>query len=191
MPMRMICADQTLLDAPGKLEPGRSYRLGRSSRCEFVVEELSVSRVHAEVMVDGDAMCVKDLDSRNGTFVDGKRVNDATLRPGQTVSFGAALFHVVGNLQWPSDNDMSAISTHIMRGNGRPQLGPEPVRPLTDAQHRVLELLLIGFSDKQVVKKLHISIHTVRNHIKRIHRRFGVVSRAELLAAFISESRLP
>jgi len=58
----------------------------------FVVEDDRVSRRHTRVVLRGDSVRVTDLDSRNGTFVDGKRVMDETfaklprlLRVGQTL----------------------------------------------------------------------------------------------------------
>ncbi|MBI1832071.1 MAG: FHA domain-containing protein [Planctomycetes bacterium] len=190
MRIRMICVDQSLVDGPSSLAPGESYRVGRSSRCAFVLDNLSVSRVHAEVLVQEEALSVTDLNSRNGTFVDGVRVGEATVQPGQKVSFGAALFHVVGDLTLHSAaDDNSTLSTYLM--NGRPSLRPDGYEELSDAQCRVLDLLLIGFSEKQVATKLAISINTVHNQVKRIYRRFGVASRAELLALFITEKKSP
>jgi transcriptional regulator with PAS, ATPase and Fis domain len=58
----------------------------------FVVEDDRVSRRHARISIKGDSVRVTDLDSRNGVFVDGKRVLDETfqrlprlLRIGQTL----------------------------------------------------------------------------------------------------------
>jgi DNA-binding CsgD family transcriptional regulator len=46
----------------------------------------------------------------------------------------------------------------------------------------VLALLADGHSEKQVARDLGISPHTVHGHVKALHRRLGVSSRAELLA---------
>ncbi len=51
---------------------------------------------------------------------------------------------------------------------------------------QVLIFLLSGDSKKQIAAKLHVSYHTVDDYIKRIHRRFEVSSRGELLAKFLS-----
>ncbi len=55
-------------------------------------------------------------------------------------------------------------------------------RPLPPRLRQVLELLLTGDSEKQIAQKLFISPHTVHSHIKRLHERFDVSSRGELLA---------
>lgn len=187
MRLRMICKDKSLVDGPGYLAAGESYRIGRSSSCSFVVSDLSVSRYHAEVLVTDDGVRVRDLKSRNGTFVDGVRVEEGELQPGQSVSFGSAQFHLLGEGQEPiSDENLSAVSTHFMPTKAGPL--PAGLELLSQAQRGVLDLLLTGVGEKQIASKLEISPNTVHNHVKAIHRKLGVSSRTELLALFISES---
>jgi pSer/pThr/pTyr-binding forkhead associated (FHA) protein len=47
-----------------------------------------VSRLHCQLSATADAIQVKDLDSTNGTFVNGKRVTSATLRAGDVLKVG-------------------------------------------------------------------------------------------------------
>jgi DNA-binding CsgD family transcriptional regulator len=54
---------------------------------------------------------------------------------------------------------------------------------LTPRLRQVLQCLREGDGEKQVAQRLGISPHTVHMHINRLHRRFGVSSRSELLAA--------
>ena len=53
---------------------------------------------------------------------------------------------------------------------------------LTARQHDVLQHLLSGLADKRIAAALHISPHTVHNHVKALFRAFGVSSRPELFA---------
>jgi PAS domain S-box-containing protein len=53
---------------------------------------------------------------------------------------------------------------------------------LTPRQQQVLESLLTGQSKKEIAFALHISAHTVHNHVKAVYQAFGVSSRGELLA---------
>jgi DNA-binding CsgD family transcriptional regulator len=186
MRMRMICADQSLIDGPGYLMPGECHRLGRSSRCSFVLDDLSVSRVHAEMTVRDDTLVIKDLDSRNGTFFNGTKVAEVELAPGQAVSFGSALFYLLGEPEGP---ETSEASTHLMKASRPPKALDLTV--LTDNQRRVLDLLLVGLSEKQAASKMEVKQSTVHSHVKEIHRKLGVSSRAELLALFIPELRKP
>ncbi len=55
----------------------------------------SVSRVHARVVVRGAEIEVQDVESRNGTFVNGRRVTKAFVDEGDEVRVGEALFKIV------------------------------------------------------------------------------------------------
>jgi len=58
--------------------PEGSHLIGRRADCAITVDEPSVSRVHARLQVSRTAMAVEDLGSKNGTFVDGRRITAAT-----------------------------------------------------------------------------------------------------------------
>jgi PAS domain S-box-containing protein len=59
---------------------------------------------------------------------------------------------------------------------------PRPHPHLTPRQNEVLHLLAHGHSTVQIAEELHLSIDTVRNHIRRMLRALGVHSRIEALA---------
>lgn len=63
-------------------------------------------------------------------------------------------------------------------------------KPLSPRLRQVLECLLRGDGTKQVAARLGLSIHTVNDYTKELHRRFGVSSRSELLALFVNRSGL-
>ncbi len=191
MLLRMICTDETLVNGPGYLVAGESYRVGRSSSCAFVVGDLSVSRYHAEVTARDLIVQVKDMGSRNGTFVDGVRVEqEAEVQPGQVVRFGSARFQLVSHEQAvDSGHENSALSTFVVKDV--PPAHHAAYIKLSDAQKRVLDLLLDGNSEKEVAVKLEISRHTVHNHVKEIYKRMTVNSRPELLALFVPASQKP
>lgn len=60
---------------------------------------------------------------------------------------------------------------------------------LSPREREVLTLLLAGNARKEVASKLNLSAHTVTDHLKVIYKKFGVRSRAELLARFINGNR--
>ena len=67
---------------------------------------------------------------------------------------------------------------------GHPDDAPAmPPPQLTPRQVEVLRLLEQGRSTKQIAAELHLSIETVRNHIRRLFRALGVHSRLEAVAA--------
>lgn len=55
---------------------------------------------------------------------------------------------------------------------------------LPSALRRVLGCMLEGDAEKQIAARLHLSPHTVNRHVQRLHRRFDVHSRAELMCRF-------
>lgn len=62
---------------------------GRDEGCSIRLDEPSVSRRHARFVVDGDTVSVEDLQSTNGTLVNGRRRKGATaLRAGDTITIG-------------------------------------------------------------------------------------------------------
>jgi hypothetical protein len=63
--------------------------IGRSKDCDVQVADANVSRRHAEVRQEGAAHWVVDLDSTNGTEVNGRRLKRAKLRPGDTITVGS------------------------------------------------------------------------------------------------------
>lgn len=77
-----------------ELEPGR-YSIGRKSDCRLSISDNSVSRNHAELEVaaDGRACFLTDLDSHNGTMVNGKKISARTvIAPGDHIRFGQTEF---------------------------------------------------------------------------------------------------
>jgi adenylate cyclase len=72
------------------IEPGTPCRIGRSSHNTIELPDDSVSRAHAMIQFTGSGSCyLYDLDSRNGTFVNGARVSAPTvLRHGDCISIG-------------------------------------------------------------------------------------------------------
>lgn len=70
------------------LHPGLEYLLGRGSDCQIPLPDPLCSRVHARIAVVDDAWMVADSDSRNGTFVNGQKVTEATLGDGHQVRIG-------------------------------------------------------------------------------------------------------
>jgi pSer/pThr/pTyr-binding forkhead associated (FHA) protein len=64
--------------------------LGRSRYCTVIVDNPTTSRQHAAIRVQGDAVTVFDLGSRNGTLVNGERISAPTpIKLGDVVGIGS------------------------------------------------------------------------------------------------------
>ncbi|WP_031162617.1 FHA domain-containing protein [Streptomyces durhamensis] len=78
--------------------PARSVRIGRAADNDLVVEDLVVSRRHAELRARTDGTYeIVDLGSHNGTYLNGRPVTRAPVRPGDIVGVGHSAFCLVGD----------------------------------------------------------------------------------------------
>ncbi len=74
---------------------GERKTIGRSPQADFVIDEPSLSRLHAAVAMSSDgALAVEDLGSTNGVFVNGSRQTSSTLTIGDGVVFGILEYRV-------------------------------------------------------------------------------------------------
>ena len=70
--------------------------VGRDQNCDILIDHPQVSRNHISVMVGPEGVVIQDLNSRNGTFVNGLRVkNTAQIKQGDTVALGRYLMKFV------------------------------------------------------------------------------------------------
>jgi hypothetical protein len=69
---------------------GAKVVLGRSKDTDVRVEDANVSRRHAELRREGQSWWLVDLDSTNGTELNGKRVTRAKLSDGDTITLGSS-----------------------------------------------------------------------------------------------------
>lgn len=69
--------------------------VGRKAGVDLLIENPTVGRKHATVAVEGRHLKVVDLKSSNGTFVNGRKVRDATAADGDVLGFGSAEVKVV------------------------------------------------------------------------------------------------
>ena len=67
---------------------GAHLVIGRSSACEIVLGDDTVSRRHAELRFDDGRWMLRDLGSSNGTYVNGRFVTEAEIRPGDVIHLG-------------------------------------------------------------------------------------------------------
>jgi pSer/pThr/pTyr-binding forkhead associated (FHA) protein len=82
--------DQTI-----DLTVGESVIVGRAVTSDFPIYDPTVSRQHAEVVLDDEGVRVKDFGSSNGTFVNGAQVTETSVVDGDMVTFGRIAFKVV------------------------------------------------------------------------------------------------
>ena len=69
--------------------------VGRAPDCGISIPAEEISRQHARLQVMPDGIAVEDLGSANGTFINGKRVTQATLHPGEELRLDTVRFLLV------------------------------------------------------------------------------------------------
>jgi pSer/pThr/pTyr-binding forkhead associated (FHA) protein len=62
--------------------------IGRVEDNTFQIAEPSVSSHHCEILLRGSDIVVRDLNSTNGTFINGEKVSETVLKPGQVLRLG-------------------------------------------------------------------------------------------------------
>ena len=75
---------------------GAQTLVGRSKDCDITLAAAHLSRQHARLTIENDRLHVKDLDSSNGTFVNGRRVTEARVSRGDELRFDSLAFGVIG-----------------------------------------------------------------------------------------------
>ena len=78
-----------------RILPGNIKTIGRAPRADFIVDAALVSRLHCRLTAGATEIEVVDLDSTNGTFVNGERVERALLKSGDRLGVGRVELGVV------------------------------------------------------------------------------------------------
>jgi len=167
----------TVLQGPDK---GRKFELpdhepqliGRSSEA-LPIDDNAVSRRHAELTPDEGVWYIRDLDSQNGTYVNGTRIEGRTrLRPGDQVRAGQTLF--VFGMTESRDPDVVRV------------VGPSRVDASIEKTLPSAGLSLVGGNDDSVILSQPEPSAAAVDHLRVIYRLTTMVTtrvmdRAELL----------
>jgi len=85
--LRSISEGET--DKTFRILPGGVQTIGRATGADFIVDAPLVSRVHCRLTASADgSLEVRDLDSTNGTFINGERIETGQLTPGDRLGVG-------------------------------------------------------------------------------------------------------
>lgn len=118
-----------------RIEVTERIVLGRVE-ADVSVDDEEVSRLHAAVQPFGEALEVEDLDSRNGTFVNGARVSRPTrLAPGDELRLGRVAVSVEG----------FAAATVVSAGEAPPPFSPPVARRQRAAATRLPAPLVLTY----------------------------------------------
>ncbi len=147
---------------------GAKTIIGREPPADVAVGVNAVSRVHAEIVYERSGYTLRDLNSTNGTLLDGHLIREARLEPGQEIRVGDAILKFVeqditGYARYRIDGTMADVtaprlsrSAHFLGGFQLDRIGGEIGRIAASP----LSVLLLGESGtgKEVVAR---EIHTL------------------------------
>jgi DNA-binding NtrC family response regulator len=106
-----------------KLLEGTRISIGTSSKNDLQLTDTTVSRRHCEIVVRNDRYAVRDLDSTNGTFVNGTPVVEVFLAPGARLRLGDTEVLFEPKKKWERVNDTEVNSFGDLYGSSRPMRG--------------------------------------------------------------------
>ncbi|MBV1861127.1 MAG: LuxR C-terminal-related transcriptional regulator [Nannocystaceae bacterium] len=143
--------------------------LGRGQDTTVVLEARGVSREHAKiVMRDGQTATLVDLESRNGTFVNGERIDLLVLTEGDEIHLGPiASFQFVHRIA----DELERASRRVARTR---------LDALTPREAQVAREVARGGSNKDIAARLSIKPRTVAAHLEHTFAKLDIGSRAEL-----------
>jgi pSer/pThr/pTyr-binding forkhead associated (FHA) protein len=106
--------------------------VGRGPSNTLVIRHPSLSAAHCVILMNGSEIIVRDLDSRNGTFVDGVRLNkQAQVKSGQTIRFGSidATLDLGPPPEGSTVTEETAVYSHrrAIRDQRRAEKQPQPI----------------------------------------------------------------
>ena len=142
--------------------------LGRHAKLQVAVDDNGISRKHAKIVISSDGLVnIIDLESTNGTFVNGVQIDVAVLREGDRVGLGPDV--------------VLRFSFHPRLTDVSPQ-----VEELSERALQIAVLAAEGLTNAEIGTQLGISPHTVMTHLSKIYKRLDVRSRAELAKVVVS-----
>ncbi len=143
--------------------------MGRSSDLEMVLVEDMVSRRHARLWWESDQLQIEDLNSTNGTFINGEKVSQGTLKVGDRLLIGTSILKLVTTDIAPSvgSKDLESVAAQRRTSQVRTMAGNIEEIPLPDLMQ------LLGSS-----KKTGILLLRKDDDVGKIYFRKGLVFHA-------------
>lgn len=128
MPAQLVALD----DAPDILVDKPILLLGRHPECDIQIESRKVSRRHCCIAQINDYLVIRDLDSTNGIRINGVRVIEGQLRPGDEVTIGNFHYRVASEEAAPVERRAThprSLESADLEECDEPVALPEPARP--------------------------------------------------------------
>jgi pSer/pThr/pTyr-binding forkhead associated (FHA) protein len=145
-----------------------SATIGRDQANDVVIlGDSKVSRSHAEIQFRDGRWLLVDLESRNGTLVNRRRIRNHPLRDRDRIQFGENTFVFFVS----DDPNVTETSDAVTRD----------IPKLSRRERQVVALVAEGLTDREIGERLFISTSTVRSHLDRVSEKAGFRRRVDLI----------
>jgi pSer/pThr/pTyr-binding forkhead associated (FHA) protein len=155
-------AKVTVADSP--------FIMGRSPQCQLPLDEELASRQHAEIVMERGAYWIRDRGSRNGTFVNGEKINASReLKDGDEIGIGSTRIKFFGDKKGgdeavDEDATRAAASVNLEKKNPGQQVVEKKSKGDFDVKLRVAEGPLQGGVFRNWEGPLTIG-RSLKNHV--------------------------
>jgi len=151
-------------------------QIGRAPENDVQVKDKSVSRVHLNIAKTGSKYFITDLDSKNGTFIDGVRIapgREYEVKEGMPVAIGKTFFSL--GKAYPDDVLEALDSVDLFKeldesDRGGPKDRPSTARNNMELIYKVSNVLMQSLTTEEILEKI---LHHILELLRRIDR--GVI----------------
>lgn len=150
--------------------------IGRAPENDVQIKDGSVSRVHVKILKRGKKHFVTDLESRNGTYIDGVRIGpgiEYEVKEGMPIAIGKTFFSL--GKAYPDDVLAALDSIDLFKeldevdGNG-PKDRPSTAKKNMELIYKVSNVLMQSLNTKEILERI---LHHIMELLRRIDR--GVI----------------
>ena len=139
---KLVLLSQGLVGRTHELKVDKTT-IGRVEDNTFPITEPSVSSHHCEILLRGSDVVVKDLNSTNGTFINGEKICESVLKPGQILRLGQIEMRLETDSAAPAPGKPVDSTMVMTRGQGGVSL-----TDLEQASRGAFDTASKGFSKK-------------------------------------------
>ncbi|NQT80012.1 MAG: GAF domain-containing protein [Candidatus Aminicenantes bacterium] len=176
--MKLICIEGQEKDTIWEL-PGERIVIGRDSVCDIVVNDAKLSRIHAEIIREGDSYIYHDKESLNGSFINNDQVSRQILISGDEIRIGDTRMKVLEDdlttgINWQKDDPLitskiplDQMTSQIEKAVFLPETAEEKPEVATDKHIQTAKLIKNLETIYEVGKAIN-SIQTVDELLDQI-----------------------
>jgi len=115
MLLRLSRPDGTVVEHPLTEHP---ITIGRSPDADLIVQDEKASRLHSGIRFENDGYYLRDLKSKNGTYLNEERIESVRIQPGDRIRIGSVIIRVEQDSSAGPDTALSEMEEEMASGKG-------------------------------------------------------------------------